>query len=89
MERQRLQREGQKMIYYIGIKLKNGNEDQQRGQSQLEVQAGREPSPASDEEFIQDQAIKRGNYGTWMCKRCEYRDDMAGMMTHLKRYHMK
>jgi len=49
----------------------------------------REPSPASDEEFIQDQAIKRGNYGTWMCKRCEYRDDMAGMMTHLKRYHME
>ena len=36
---------------------------------------------------VSEHAIRLGNYGTWKCNHCEYKDDMVGIITHLRRGH--
>jgi P4 family phage/plasmid primase-like protien len=95
IEKDRLQHSGKKSSHYIGIKLKEQQE--QPGQRQEEVEPEPAPKPPSQlqQQQGEEESLRRllelaepvGNYGTWRCKSCDYKDDKAVMMRHLNNNH--
>jgi hypothetical protein len=89
-----MQYNGSKLNCYHGIRLKGQEQGQQQSQDQPEAEADPNQKklavdPQLEEADYLDLAEPIGDYGTWRCKKCNYKDDKDQVFGHIRRNHRK